>query len=81
MNILRSYLNCCKLASKNKEALFNTLKGYRRKGGGRIFLKTLHASIFNDDLSNEPIYLQDPSRWRAPLNTNATFPLSLSDSL
>ncbi len=23
-------------------------------GGGRIFLKTFRASLFNDDLSNEP---------------------------
>jgi hypothetical protein len=38
MNILRS----------------NTLKGSQRMGGGQIFLKTFRASLFNEDLSNEP---------------------------
>jgi hypothetical protein len=27
-------------------------------GGGRIFLKTFGASLFNDDLSNEPNFGQ-----------------------
>jgi hypothetical protein len=31
-----------------------TLKGSHRMGDGRIFSKNLHASLFNDDLSNEP---------------------------
>jgi hypothetical protein len=31
-----------------------TLKGFQRNGDGQIFLKTLGASLFNDDLSNEP---------------------------
>ncbi len=38
---------------KNKEAL-KTLKGSQRKGGGRILLKIFGASLFNEDLSNEP---------------------------
>jgi hypothetical protein len=43
-------------------------------GGGRIFLKTLRATLFNDDLSNEPNfgrihlagqYLYEPNAVRA----------------
>jgi len=30
----------------------------QRTGGGRIFLKTFRASLFNDDLSNEPNFGQ-----------------------
>jgi hypothetical protein len=30
------------------------LKGSRRMGGGRVFLKTFRASLFNEDLLNEP---------------------------
>jgi hypothetical protein len=32
----------------------NTLKGSQRREGGRIFPKILRASLFNDDLLNEP---------------------------
>ncbi len=45
MNILRSYLKCCKL--KNKEML-QYFKGLSEDGGGRIFLKTFCASLFNE---------------------------------
>ncbi len=31
-----------------------TLKGSHRMVDGRIFLENLRASLFNDDLSNEP---------------------------
>jgi hypothetical protein len=41
----------CKL--KNKEAL-SYFKGLSEDGGGRILLKTFRASLFNEDLSNEP---------------------------
>jgi hypothetical protein len=52
----------CKL--KNKEAL-KYFKGLTVDGGdgGQIFLKTFRASLFNEDLSNEP----NPSRWTVPL--------------
>jgi hypothetical protein len=32
----------------------HTLKGSQRMGSRRIFLKKTEASLFNDDLSNEP---------------------------
>ncbi len=55
MNLLRSYISKllynCKL--KNKEA-FYYFKGLLEDGGTRIFLKTFRASLFNEDLSNEP---------------------------
>ncbi len=54
MNILRSYLNCCTIENWKTMRRSNTLKGSRRMGGGRTFLKTFHASLFNEDLSNEP---------------------------
>ena len=38
---------------KNKEAL-KYFKGLSEDGGGWIFLKTFRASLFNEDLSNEP---------------------------
>jgi hypothetical protein len=37
-------------------------------GEGWIFLKTFRTSLFNDDLSNEKIVWQDPSRWTLPLS-------------
>jgi hypothetical protein len=48
---LSKLLYNCEL--KNKE-LTNTLKGSRRMGGGRIFLKSLPDTYFNKDLLNEP---------------------------
>jgi hypothetical protein len=42
---------------KNKERS-NTLKGSRRIRGGRIFLKTFRAFLFNEPLSNEPNFGQ-----------------------
>ncbi len=33
-----------------------TLKGFHRMGDGRICSKNLRASLFNDDLSNEPYF-------------------------
>jgi hypothetical protein len=36
-------------------------------GGRWIFLKTYRASLFNEDLSNEPNFGWDPSRWTVPL--------------
>ncbi len=33
-----------------------TFKGSQRMGGGQIFLKTFGASLFNEDLSNEPYF-------------------------
>ncbi len=38
---------------KNKEA-HSYLKGSRRMGGGRIFLKSLCDTSFNKELLNEP---------------------------
>jgi hypothetical protein len=38
--------------------LSNTLKGSRRMGGRRIYLKIFRASLFNEDLSNEPNFGQ-----------------------
>ncbi len=43
------------------------LKELHRMGDGRIFFKNLRASLFNKDLSNEP--LLDPSRWTVPLKS------------
>ncbi len=45
---LRSYLNCCTIVNWKKRKRSNMM------GGGRIFLKNRRASLFNDDLSNEP---------------------------
>jgi hypothetical protein len=36
-------------------------------GDGRIFLKTRRDASFNKDLSNEPTFRPDPSRWTVPL--------------
>ncbi len=58
MNILRSYLNCCIIGNKKTRRRSNTLKGSRRMRGGRIFLKTFRATLFNEDLSKEPIFGQ-----------------------
>ncbi len=41
----------CKV--KNKDAL-QYFKGLSESEDGQIFLKTFRASLFNDDLSNEP---------------------------
>ncbi len=38
---------------KNKEVLL-FFEGVLEDGGGRIFLKSFRASLFNEDLSNEP---------------------------
>jgi hypothetical protein len=54
MNILRSYLNCSTIVNWKTRKRSNNLKGSPRMGGGRIFLKTSRASLFNEDLSNEP---------------------------
>jgi hypothetical protein len=37
-------------------------------GDGWIFQKTFRSSLFNDDLSNEKIFWQDPTRWTVPLS-------------
>jgi hypothetical protein len=44
-------LHNCQLKTKRRS---NTLKGSQRMVSGWIFLKTFRASLFNDDLSNEP---------------------------
>ncbi len=44
------------------------LKGSHSVGDGRIFLKSLGDTFFNKDLSNEPNFGTDPSRWTVPLN-------------
>ncbi len=54
MNILRSYLNCYTIVNWKTRKHTNTLKGSRRMGGGRIFLKSLRDISFYKDLSNEP---------------------------
>jgi hypothetical protein len=54
INILRSYLNCSTIVNWKTRKHTNTLKGSQRMGFGRIFLKTFRASLFNEDLSNEP---------------------------
>jgi hypothetical protein len=56
MNILPSYLNCCTIVNwkTGNRKRTNTLKGSRRLGGSRIFLKSLRDTSFNKDLSNEP---------------------------
>ncbi len=55
MNILRSYLNCCTIVNWKTRRRSNTLKDSRRMHWGRAdFLKTFCASLFNEDLSNEP---------------------------
>ncbi len=56
MNILRSYLNFCTIVNWKIRKHSNSLKGSQRMGvgGRRIFLKTYRASLFNEDLSNEP---------------------------
>ena len=41
----------CQLKTRRRS---KTLKGSQRMGGGRIFLKSFRASLFNEDLSNEP---------------------------
>ncbi len=45
----------CNWQFKNKEAL-QYFEGLSKDRGGRIFLKTFRASLFNEDLSNEPNY-------------------------
>ncbi len=52
MNIVRSYLNCCTIVNWKIRKRFNNLKG--SLGAGGFFLKTYRASLFNEDLSNEP---------------------------
>jgi hypothetical protein len=54
MNILRSYLNCCTIVNWKTRKRTNNLKGSQKMGDGRIFLKTFPASLFNEDLLNEP---------------------------
>jgi hypothetical protein len=51
---LRSYLNCCTIVNLKTKKRCNTLKGSQSMGGRWIFLKNHRASLFNDDLSNEP---------------------------
>jgi hypothetical protein len=53
MNILRSYLNCSTIVNWKTRKRTNNLKGSRRMGGGRIFLKSLCDTSFNKDPSNE----------------------------
>jgi hypothetical protein len=53
MNILHSYLNCSTIINLKTRKRTDT-KGLSEDGGGRIFLKTFRASLFNEDLSNEP---------------------------
>jgi hypothetical protein len=47
----------------------HTLKGSHSMEGGRIFLKTCRDASLNKDLSNEPNFKPDPSRWTEPLTT------------
>ncbi len=54
MNIHRSHLNCCTIANLKTRRRSNTLKGFQRMGGGRIFLKNLRDTTFNKDLWHEP---------------------------
>ncbi len=54
MNILRSYQNFGTIVNWKTWKRTNTLKGSRRMGGGRIFLKSLRDTSFNKDLLNEP---------------------------
>jgi hypothetical protein len=54
MNIHCSYLNCCTIFNLKTRRRSKTFKGSQRMGGGWIFLKTFGASLFNEDLSNEP---------------------------
>jgi hypothetical protein len=44
----------CLIVNYKTRRRSDTLKGSQRMGEGRIFLKTCRASLFNDDLSNEP---------------------------
>jgi hypothetical protein len=48
MNIHRRHLNCCIIVKSKTRRCSNTLKSSQRMGGGRIFLKTFRASLFND---------------------------------
>ncbi len=51
MNILRSYLNCSTIVNWKTRKRTNALKGSRRMGGGRIFLKSLrNAKIYRMSL-------------------------------
>jgi hypothetical protein len=49
--LLSKLLYNCKLEHRKRT---HNLKGSRRMGGGRIFLKSLRDTSFNKDLSNEP---------------------------
>ncbi len=54
MNIHRSHLNCCIIVNLKTRRRSKAFKGSQRMGGGWTFLKTFHASLLNEDLSNEP---------------------------
>jgi hypothetical protein len=43
----------CLIVNYKTKRRFDTLKGSQRMGDRRIFLKTFHSSLFNDDLTNE----------------------------
>ncbi len=49
----------CQLSSYSRDTvrlltMINNLKGSQKMGGRLTFLKTFRASLFNDDLENEP---------------------------
>jgi hypothetical protein len=46
--------NCCTIVNLKTRRRSKTLKGSQRMRGGQIFLKTFGASLFNEELSNEP---------------------------
>ncbi len=54
MNIHSRHLNCCIICNLKTSRCSNTLKGSQRMGGGRIFLKAFHNTLFNDNLLNDP---------------------------
>jgi hypothetical protein len=63
MNIHHSYLNCCTIANLKTRRRSNTLKGFQRMGGGRIFLNNLRDTTFNKDLWHEPNFARIRYFW------------------
>jgi hypothetical protein len=54
---IHSHLNCCTIVNWKTRKGTDTLKGSRRMGGGRIFLKSLRDTSFNKDPSNESNFI------------------------
>ncbi len=60
----------CQLKTRRRS---KNCKGLSEDGGRTEFSENLRASLFNDDLSNEPKLQPDPSRWTVPLSSRKPY--------